>query len=530
MFCYKELEKKVTCGVEILLGLSLPLGGAILEGCAADGSPASAPRPNIVFILADDLGYGDLSFYNSRSTVKTTNIDSIASGGVAFTNAYVASPVCSPSRCGLMGARFPSALGFDSNDTTREGFAHLVDTMPALLKRQGYVTGAVGKWDLGGTISPESPGVVGGTGVENPQQLPQGRGFDYFYGFPSGRNSYFKVTPNAVPGDGWHLANDEATALQGGTVVSANPARNIREYNRFTTGTDVPVTYTKHTPDEHLTDIFTTKALRFIDDHANGPDPFFLYMAYNAPHDPYQAPDEYYQKYPHITDSPLRIYSAMIDQMDTRIGELLEKLDEKGITGNTMVIFASDNGGVSIKLNGYTPGPGNNFPLRGGKYEVFEGGVRVPLLIRWPDVYPPGAFTAMVSLLDMMPTLAAAAGYGSAIKNSDGTNLTPFIQGVVTGEVHDALYWRYISEFTNEKGAIKYGVRMNSLKYVYIKKTGGQVIEGLFDLDRNAAEEDRFNLLNDPVYADNLKKIRDGLNQWEAGMAQLPTGTPSRTP
>ncbi|MDR3192133.1 MAG: sulfatase-like hydrolase/transferase [Treponema sp.] len=544
----KELLKKGALSIPGVLSLALPFAGYIRPAVLPDINPQGTPdtdswgkKPNIVFILADDLGYGDISIFDDlndgKSAANTSHIDSIARDGIAFTDAYVAAPVCSPSRAGIMAARFPSAMGFEDNRTTRGGFARIgADTLPALLKNRGYVTGAIGKWDLGGTITVNSEGIVGGVGVADPDCLPHSRGFNYFYGFPGGKNSYYKIGADSLPAGGWHLYDGKARRGDGaggkGTVDPAlNLSRNIREY-RFDAGSEAKK-YTERNPDEHLTDVFTAKALDFIDASAGQDNPFFLYLAYNCPHDPYQVPDEFYQKYPYIPDDARRVYTAMVDQLDTRIGEVLAKLEEKGIAGSTIVIFASDNGGVAVKVNGVTKGPAYNGGLRGGKYDLYEGGVRVPLAIKWPSVYPGGRrFTGMVSTLDLLPTLAAVAGYGDDKITSygfDGVNLLPYLNGTGKGDIHDAFYWRSISEFQTEKGSVKYAVRKGSLKYHYGKTPGGTVTERLFDLETNRAENDGGDLSGKREYSAALADIKAGLDAWEARMFKLPAGTPGRS-
>jgi len=221
----------------------------------------------------------------------------------------------------------------------------------------------------------------------------------------------------------------------------------------------------------------------------------------------------------------------MMDQLDIRIGEVLEKLKEKGIDDNTLIIFASDNGGVSMRQNGL-PGPGYNGGLRDGKWSAFEGGIRVPFIISWPAVYPVGkTITHSVSFLDITPTLLRAAGYsGDSVKNLkfDGVDLHPWLTGKQNGPVHDILFWRYISDMNYDSGTIKYAVLKGNLKYNYLRAPGMPGVEYLFDLSKNRGEDSAQCLTGNPDYAKDLVAIKLALNKWEAAMMPLPAETPGR--
>jgi hypothetical protein len=288
------------------------------------------------------------------------------------------------------------------------GGSHYADmpsaqTIPALLKTKGYQTVAIGKWHLGDV-----------SGL-----FPGGRGFDEFFGFYGGLNSYYRTT---APADAVHLDANNNVVIGGTITVQAGQAikRN---------GVAV-------TENSHLTDAFTREAIDYIDAHAADPEPFFMYLAYNAPHVPLQCPKSYYDKYPGISDPRKRIHAGMIDQLDKSIGDVLAKLTDMGIANNTIVIFASDNG-APLAANA-----GVNLPLRGGKHEVHEGGVRIPFAMKWPGVYTAGTvYSRPVSLMDVLPTVAVAAGFtqNQLVNTYDinGVDLTPLVNSARTEDDFD---------------------------------------------------------------------------------------------
>ena len=515
--------------------LALASAAFILDGCNTiddsvpqehDG-PLSDKAPNIIFILADDLGYGDISmtdgFNTVNSRIATPNIDRIAAQGFNFSNAYVASPVCAPSRGGFFTSRFPSVMGFEGNQSSRDNFANIGDnTMASLLKEAGYSTALIGKWDMGGNA--QGQGII--ANHANSGLFPHARGFDYFCGFMGGTNSFYPTGNVGAGTDGWHLNGD--AAVKGGQLYG-DVSRNIREYGLAGSPTD---RYPQLTPQQHLTDFFTDKALTYIDSHANQVKPFFLFLSHHAPHDPFQVPDKFYQKYPDITDARTRIYAAMVHHMDERIGEVLDKLDELGITGNTVVVFASDNGGVSNRRSDGGLGHAFNGGMRDGKWSVFEGGIRVPFAFSWPDVFKGGQlFHQPITLLDLLPTLLRAAGVsGTSIKTKgfDGVDILPWLSGWQSGPIHDVLFWRYISDIPRGNNAVMYAVRKGEMKYVFTRVPGQPGQEYLFNLVSNRAESDAQNLIHNPAHTAELAAIKSALDKWEAAMKPLPTGTPSR--
>jgi arylsulfatase A-like enzyme len=343
---------------------------------ATTGMGAAARRPNIVLVLADDLGYADLGFQGAKD-IPTPNLDRLAAGGMRCTNGYVSHPFCSPTRAGLMTGRYQQRFGYESNpyyDTsgTVQGLPLTETTLPQVLRESGYSTGQIGKWHLGFT----------------PQHHPLRRGFAESFGFLGGGHDYFK----AQSGN----ANEYMMPIErNGNVV------NEKEY---------------------LTDAFSREACAFVRRHAK--DPFFLYLAYNAPHTPQQASKEYLDRFANITDPKRKLCAAMVSAMDDGVGRLLETLRELELESDTLVFFLSDNGG--LEENGT-----QNTPLRGTKGQVNEGGIRVPFIMRWPGQIAAGTYNQPVISLDIFPTAVAVAGLTlkPAVRDKlDGVNILPYLQ------------------------------------------------------------------------------------------------------
>ncbi len=389
---------------------------------AAAGAPGE--RPNIVVLLADDLGYGELGCYGGQE-IPTPQLDRLARDGARFTQAYVTAPFCAASRAGLMTGRYQTRFGFElnpigpRNDDPRIGLPPAELTMAEELRDAGYVTGLVGKWHLGGTAA----------------YHPQRHGFDEFYGFLH-EGHYFvpppwngvttwlrrKTLPDGTQGR-W-------TSSDGRTIWSTHMGHHEPDYDA-----NNPILRNSQPVDEraHLTDALTREAEQFIERHRD--QPFFLYVAYNAVHSPMQGEDSYLRQFAHIEDIHRRIFAAMLAHLDHSVGRILAKLTECGVAQDTLVVFLSDNGGPTRELTS------SNRPLRGEKGQLYEGGIRVPLICRWPGVAA-GEQTIVipVSTLDLMPTFMSAAGVASP-PASDGRSLTPWLRGAAPGEprLH---YWR----------------------------------------------------------------------------------------
>ncbi len=374
------------------------------------GQTALAPKvqpPNIVVILTDDQGYADVGFHGSKD-IRTPNIDRIANNGVVCTEGYVSYAVCGPSRAGLLTGRYQDRFGFGRNplmapNDPAMGLPLTEETIADLLKKANYSTAVMGKWHLGA----------------HPTLHPNRRGFDEFYGFLSGGHQYFP----------------ENLTLKDLSEVKA-------QFDAYRTKL---LHNTKRVEEkEYLTDALSREAIRFI--RKKKDSPFFLYLAYNAPHAPLQATEKYLSRYPEIKDPRRRTYAAMVSAVDDGVGGILNTLEELKIDRNTIVFFLSDNGG---------PTPDNassNAPLRGKKSDFFEGGIRVPFAVQWPGKIPAGTrYNNPVISLDIFATAAALANVQP--KNElDGVNLMPFLTGQNKGFPHDYLYWR---NFDQQKWAVR---------------------------------------------------------------------------
>jgi len=454
-------------------GLMLPELGI------AQSSKPNRP-PNIVLILADDLGYCDTNLYECRD-VKTPHIHSIAENGVSFTDGHVSAPLCSPSRAGLLTGRYQNRFGFEYNAggaarAHRLGLGLPVSelTIADHLRKSGYATACIGKWHQG----------------SQSQFYPTNRGFDEFYGFLTGAHLYIDPT---LPG------------------VKNNKAGEFRR-SRFTKEffqnwrKRVPIMRGEKPADEqeYLTDAFTREALDFIDRKKD--QPFFLYLPYNAPHTPLQTTKKYYDRFPHIKDEKSRIYAAMVSAVDDGVGEVLKKLKDTGLEENTMVIFLSDNGCAM-----YTQACSND-PLRQGKLWLLEGGTRVPFALQYPAAITKSqVYQKPVTSLDILPTAAKLANMDlpTDIK-FDGVDLMPYLTGKNQSAPHDLLFCRH---------GFSKSVRQGNWKL--FQNTGHN---WLFDLDADLEEQQ--NLVS--KHPDKLKELLGILTSWESEMIE-PLWEPKKT-
>jgi arylsulfatase A-like enzyme len=356
----------------------------ILAFGASTAMPAAdfpAQRQPNILLIVSDDA-GYADFgFQGCKDIPTPRLDALAAGGVRFTQGYAPGPVCSPSRAGILTGKTPARTGHENN--LRDGFGVDAGTrlLPARLKSLGYHTGMIGKWHLG---------------AEKPY-LPWERGFDDFYGFLDGQHNYLAPT------------NKTNLMLRNGKEV-VEP--------------------------EYLTDAFARAAETFI--KANNSQPWFLYLAFNAVHSPMQAKPSELEKMPRTSDHARRVLAAMTVSLDQGVGRVLAALERTGAATNTLVVFINDNGGATYSRF-------YNTPLRGFKGTLFEGGIRVPLLVRWPGMLQAGrTFDAPVTGLDLLPTLLAAAGAQSDTwADSDGVNLLPFLCGNNSARPHSTLFWRF---------------------------------------------------------------------------------------
>lgn len=416
-----------------------------------------ARQPNLVLILADDLGYRDVGFNGSKH-IPTPHIDSIAAEGVRCTSAYVTFSVCAPSRAGLITGRYPQRFGFEHNtrwlrDDIREGLPLSETTIADALGKSGYHNGLVGKWHLGA----------------HPDLLPLERGFDEFYGIPGGGSLY-------LPGK--HGIEDIETVKN-----------EYHSYRLWMLRGDTP-----EKPEKYLTDVFSDEAVDFV--KRNKDKPFFLFLSYNAPHGPLQATEKYLSRFKHIKNKDRRTYAAMVSAMDDGVGRVLAEIDSAGLEEDTLVFFLSDNGGASSNAS-------SNFPLRGYKSSVFEGGFRVPFAVKWPGEIPQGrTYEKPVSSLDIFATIAAASGAKEDPERPlDGVDLVPFLTGKNTGSPHETIFLRKIQQNA-------FAVRSGSHKMVIPKDEGKPL---LFNLDTDIGEKSDIADANPKILAD-LEKRRSERN------------------
>ncbi len=396
----------------------LALFGGSLQAAAAD-------QPNIIWIVADDLGYGELTSYGGKD-VPTPNLDSIGRNGVRFTNAYVTAPFCAASRAALLTGRYQTRFGFEynpigaANADPNIGLPLSETLLPDVLREAGYVTGLVGKWHLGGSA----------------RFNPQRRGFDEFFGFL--HEGHYYVPPpwnghttwlrrGALPGGG----EGRWTSPDGRLIWSTHLGSFEPDYDA-----DNPLLRNSQPVEEksNLTDALAREAEDFITRHHA--QPFFLYLAYNAVHSPLQGLGDYMKKFAHIPDIHRRIFVAMLAHLDDSVGRVLARVRSAGLERRTMIVFLSDNGGPTRELTS------SNRPLRGEKGSLLEGGIRIPMMLQWPGRIPAGSTDSrLVSSLELFPTAAVAAGAKPAA-NLDGVDLLPHLAPPADTPIRPQHYWR----------------------------------------------------------------------------------------
>ena len=369
---------------------------------------ANSPRPNILIIVADDLGYNDVGFQGARD-IPTPNLDRLAASGVRCTSGYVTYSVCSPSRAGFLTGRYQQRFGHEYNpkwDVTSasHGLPLSQTTLADALRAAGYTTGLVGKWHQGA----------------HPQFHPNRRGFDEFFGFLGGGHRY-------LPGS--HIDVEVGAGKKGNPDDAEHNAPLLRN------AVEVPET-------GELTTRLGEEAAASVTRHAPDAKPWFLYFAFNAPHNPAQARPDMLKKFAAIADERRRTYAAMVATLDESVGRVLAALDASGQWERTLIFFFSDNGGPMTKRNANAS---LNTPFRGQKGDVWEGGIRVPFVVSWPGHLPAGrTYDQSVSTLDIFPTALAAARAtrDAKLPPLDGVDLLPFLMGANKFAPHARLFWR----------------------------------------------------------------------------------------
>ncbi len=431
----------------------------------AAAAPARAAKPNVVFVLVDDLGYADTGAYGCTD-IKTPNIDRLASEGIRFTDFYSNAPVCTPTRCGFITGRWQQrtglewALGFSAEQVVRDGdrwkpiddklALGLPTSEPSIakmLKAAGYATGCIGKWHLG----------------YKPEFGPNVHGFDEYFGNLLGHADFYT-----------HLYKDGTSQLR----ENAEPVE----------------------VEGYLTDLYNRRAVEFIEKHAGRP--FFLYVPYNAVHFPFQVPDD-----PTSRMDPKDMYKGtrddyrkMVERVDRGVGEMLAALEKRGVLDNTLFLFSSDNGGERLS---------DNRPLFNHKQSLWEGGIRVPCLARWPAGLPQGKVVRQPAItMDLTATIAAACG-ASALAEApfDGIDLLPILRGE-REPVERTFYWRVGRNDRHQK-AIRHG----NWKYVY-----DGALPMLFNLENDVGERQDLGYRHPEILIDLERRLAE----WEAELAKSP--------
>jgi arylsulfatase A-like enzyme len=391
-------------------------------------------RPNILVIIPDDLGWSDVGYHGS--VVKTPNIDKLAETGIRLEQHYVM-PTCTPTRVSLMTGKYPSRYGITGPD-----YGEVIDlgdpTLASVLKENGYFTAIAGKWHMG-----------------SPPYTPLKYGFQSSYGYFDGQidpyTHEYKTETELTGRESWHR-NDEYLEEEG-----------------------------------HVTDLLTAEAIRVIEEDRE--EPFFLYLAHHVPHFPLDEPDEWLSLYDNPGMHPSRkLFAASVSHMDAGIGKILDALERTGKGENTLILFLSDNGGQhswhsNTEYRGkYADKPhsvlGNNYPLRGWKGDLYEGGIRVPAIANWPGRLEPGVANFPIHMSDWLPTICHLTGIEKVLENGnlDGKNIWPILTGGQQMEEKRTIYWK-----TNQT----YAVREGNWKLLVHRKSGQTE---LFNLENDFRE------------------------------------------
>lgn len=442
----------------------------LIQGAAATAAFAAFPpplygssrrrQPNILFILADDLGYADISCFGARS-YRTPVLDRLAADGLLMTQGYSNSPVCSPTRVALITGRYQYRLraGIDEPIGPRKsgiGLPPGIPTLPALLRNEGYRTSLVGKWHMGWP----------------PEFGPLQSGYDTFFGIAAGSTNYFT-----------HKSAERGAAERGLRNTLYDGAETIER-------------------EGYLTDLLADRAIEEIKEGVRAKSPFFISLHFTAPHSPWQGPGDAADAQSvvssvHADGGTLEKYSEMIVAMDAAIGRVLQALETAGATRDTIVVFTSDNGGERFS---------DVWPFSGGKQKLLEGGIRVPLIVRWPGLVAPGTRTLQVmTSMDWAPTLLAAAGRPTGSpRQFDGMNLLPVLSG--GPPVPRQLFWRMKRD---DQAAVRSG------DWKYLRRRGR---EYLFDLTSDPRERANLKMQHPELFA----ALKQDFDRWNATMLSYP--------
>lgn len=403
-------------------------------------------KPNFILIVADDLGFADLSLNGSKQ-IPTPNIDRLAEEGINFTQGYVSAPVCSPSRAGLLTGRNQVHFGHDNNmggnqlgfDPQYLGLPLTETTIAKRLNNLGYTTGLVGKWHLG----------------DEPQFHPLKRGFDEFWGYTGGGHNYFTSSPDGI-------------------------------------GYNAPIECNYKTPQAitYITDDKGDECVDFINRHKT--EPFFLFASFNAPHAPMHATETDLELFKHIKNEKRRKYCAMVYRLDVNVGRIMDEVENQGLAENTLIVFISDNGGPTDSNASL------NAPLNGQKGILLEGGIRVPFIMKWKGILPEGkTYENPVISLDFAATFFELAGGEISNENKfDGVNLMPFLTEEKNEKPHDSMNWRF---------TISAAIRNGNWKLIRLPDR----LPMLYDLSKDISEQNNVALQNLEITNTLLKKLGD---------------------
>ena len=440
-------------------------------------------KPNIVLIVADDLGYADLGFQGVKD-IPTPALDALAASGIRFTNGYVTGTWCSPSRAALMTGRYQQRFGDNGHESTPGYGLDLEETTLAdRLRTAGYTTGLVGKWHLG----------------EDPKFHPMQRGFDEFFGFLRGGHNFFPDVPIIIFPDRNGIGEDLGQTPEGRATLDHQILR----------GKEL-------VPEEtYLTDAFAREAVSFIRRHEA--KPFFLYLSFNAVHTPMQATDDRLEKFASVNHPVRKVYNAMTLAVDEAVSDVLTQLSRSGLEEDTLIFFISDNGGPT--LHRYAYNASNNSPLRGSKGTTLEAGIRVPFVVSWPGQIASGEqYDEPVIQMDIFPTVLAAAGIDAeSEKRLDGINLLPHLHGETSGSPHEALYWRSLGQMAIRRGnwkLVSYFAKMDEGELLRSDPRDEMTPLRLYNLKRDIGESQDLSQQQPQVAAELLSLW----NQWNDGM------------